>query len=83
MQKHLLYFDWSFLVLWGYQKPVERRGLLLITIFPVIVGLMASSLYQLVSGAFELDRVIPYLLLGVALIFLFGFSDYEARLIRK
>jgi hypothetical protein len=74
-----LMFGWTVLLLWGYQKPVERKGLLLITIFPVIAGLMASAAYQLATGAFTIGRVLPTMLLGVALIALLGFSYFKAR----
>jgi hypothetical protein len=34
-----LLFGWSGLLLWGAYSPVERRGILPLTIFPVIAGL--------------------------------------------
>jgi len=74
-----LMFGWTLLLIWGYRKPVERKGLLVITIFPVIVGLLASNGFQVVSGAFPLARVLPAILLGVALIVLMGFSYVNAR----
>ena len=74
-----LMFGWTLLLLWGYQKPVERKGVLLITIFPVITGLMASAAYQVATGAFTLDRVLPTMVLGAVLIGLMGFSCFKAR----
>lgn len=35
-----LMFGWTVLLLWGAAAPVERRGLLLITIVPVVAGLV-------------------------------------------
>lgn len=35
-----LMLGWTVLLLWGALSPVERRDILLITIVPVIVGLM-------------------------------------------
>jgi uncharacterized membrane protein len=40
-----LLFGWTALLLWGARAPVERRGVLLLTIFPVIVGLALTVLY--------------------------------------
>lgn len=74
-----LMFGWTLLLIWGYRKPVERKGLLVITIFPVIVGVLASNGLQVVSGAFPLARVLPAIVLGVALIVLMGFSYINAR----
>jgi hypothetical protein len=47
-------FGWTGLLLWGAASPVERRGVLALTIFPVIVGLALAVLYGwrglLISG---------------------------------
>lgn len=39
-----LLFGWTGLLLWGLRSPVERRGILLLTIFPVITGLALAVL---------------------------------------
>ena len=36
---------WTVLLLWGSVKPIERRDLLVITIFPVVTGIVASTVY--------------------------------------
>lgn len=74
-----LMLGWTCLLVWGYRAPVERRGILLITIFPVITGLMATAAYQAAVGAFTVGRVLPVLILGVALIALLGYSYLNAR----
>ena len=37
-----LMFGWTALLLWGNMKPLERKGILLLTIFPVITGLIVN-----------------------------------------
>jgi hypothetical protein len=37
-----LLFGWAALLLWGAHSPLERRGILPLTIFPVIAGLAAA-----------------------------------------
>lgn len=74
-----LMFGWTFLLIWGYQKPVERKGVLLITIFPVITGLLASGAYQVATGAFPFARGLRGMILAVVLIGLMGFSYFNAR----
>lgn len=74
-----LMFGWTLLLAWGYRKPVERKGLLLITIFPVITGIVASMIWQYASGAFPLMRVLPGVVLGIGLIGLLGYSYLRAR----
>ncbi len=40
----VLLFGWTGLLLWGAQSPIERRGVLLLTISPVISGLALTVL---------------------------------------
>ena len=74
-----LMFGWSLLLIWAYRKPVERKGVLVITIFPVITGLMASNLYALAAGIFTVGRVAPAFIFGIGLIALMGYSYLNAR----
>jgi hypothetical protein len=77
-----LMFGWTLLLIWGYRKPVERKGVLLLTIFPVIIGLLATGAYQFATGRLPLVNVLPYTILSVALIGLMGFSYFNARTLR-
>ncbi|MFC2157858.1 hypothetical protein ACFLT9_08480, partial [Acidobacteriota bacterium] len=45
-----LMFGWTALLLWGYIKPMERKGVLLLTIFPVITGIFATGVWAAISG---------------------------------
>ena len=72
-------FGWAMLLAWGYRKPVERKGLLVITIFPVITGLMATGLYAVAAGIFPVGRIVPTSVLGIGLIALMGYSYLGAR----
>jgi len=74
-----LMFGWSLLLIWAYRKPVERKGILIITIFPVITGLMASGLYAVAAGIFPIARIVPTSILGVGLIALMAYSYLGAR----
>jgi hypothetical protein len=74
-----LMFGWSLLLIWAYRKPVERKGILVITIFPVITGLMASGLYAVAAGIFPIARIVPTTILGIGLIALMGYSYLGAR----
>ena len=40
-----LMFSWTILLVWGDRKPVERRGILLLTAFPLIPGLLVAVIY--------------------------------------
>lgn len=70
-----LMLGWTVLLLWGSLKPVERNGILIITIFPVITGIVVAQIYAVSSGYIEMNRMIP-LWIHLALIssfFLFAF----------
>ena len=72
-------FGWATLLVWAYRKPVERKGILVITIFPVIAGLMATGLYAVAAGIFPIARIVPTSIMGIGLIALMGYSYLGAR----
>ncbi len=70
---------WTCLLIWADRKPVERKGVLLLTVFPVITGLLLTSMYAVTKGVFPMDRIIPLWIAGVGLIVLMSFSYFNAR----
>lgn len=74
-----LMFGWAVLLLWGYRQPVARKGLLVITIFPAITGLMASGVYTAAAGILPVARIVPSTILGLGLIALMGYGYLGAR----
>ena len=73
-----LMFGWTALLLWAYRRPMERKRVLLITIFPVISGLMATGIWAVAAGHFSVQKIVPSSILGTALILLMGFSYWNA-----
>jgi hypothetical protein len=57
---------WTALLFWADRRPLERRGVLLLTM-PVIAGLIGSSLYAAASGLVAPVRILPILVLQVSL----------------
>jgi hypothetical protein len=41
---------WTFLLVWAVRKPVERRGVILLTAFPVVFGLFFVALIGFLGG---------------------------------
>ena len=74
-----LMFGWTLLLIWADRRPVQRKGILLITIFPVIPCLMAAAVYSVLDGVFPVARAVPLWILGASAICLMGFSYYNAR----
>jgi hypothetical protein len=66
-----LMFGWTVLLIWADRKPVERKGVLLITICPVILGLALTTLYGFLKGYIPLKGAIPIWILQVFLTVLF------------
>jgi hypothetical protein len=44
-----LMIGWTILLLWGLQKPIERRGTLIITAFPVVFLYLIYDIIQCIS----------------------------------
>jgi len=74
----VLALAWGILLIWADRKPQERKGILLITIFPVVSGLIVSN--QLAYNAdFEGNNVLLRSFLMGALIILMAFSFWNAN----
>ena len=73
---------WAFLLIWADRRPVERKGVLLLTLFPVVTGIILAEVYAYVSGFMELERVLPTIVFLVGLSALFAFSYLNAREIK-
>ncbi len=74
-----LMLGWTFLLIWADRKPVERKGVLIITIFPVILGIMTTQALGYVFGFVPLTEEAPVFLMQIILIVLFSFSYINAR----
>lgn len=70
---------WTVLLLWANRDPFERRGVLLITIVPVIAGLVINESWPVLSGLVALEATLPVWGLQVILILLFGFGLLKAE----
>jgi len=70
---------WVFLLIWADRKPFERKGVLLLTMFPVLAGLIFSGIYSVNSGMVQLDKMIPTWIMQLILFSLFGFSYINAK----
>ena len=70
---------WTVLLLWADRKPLERRGVLPITIAPVVVGLMANDAHAVRAGRLSGVSVAPVRALQLGLVALFGYSFVKAQ----
>jgi hypothetical protein len=73
-----LMLGWTVLLLWADRRPLERKGVLLITMFPVIIGLALAGVFAAKVGIVGVERVIPTWVLQAILIVLFSYSYCSA-----
>jgi undecaprenyl pyrophosphate phosphatase UppP len=50
---------WTVLLLWGAASPFERRDLLVLTVFPVVAGIVAASVVASRRGVVKAARMVP------------------------
>lgn len=74
-----LMLGWTLLLIWASRKPLERKAILLITIFPVVFGLMINEIGAVVAAFIPLESMLPVWLLQIALVALFAYSYWRTR----
>ena len=65
-----LMWGWTLLLLWADRKPVERRGVLLLTVFPVVVGLIINAVSMPSVAGTGAQNSVESILLGALLVIL-------------
>ncbi len=73
-----LMLGWTVLLIWADRKPVQRKGVLLITAVPVVVGLMLAGLFAVVAGMVRPDRMAPTWAIQIVLLALFLWSYFSS-----
>jgi hypothetical protein len=70
---------WVSLLIWADRKPVERRGVLLLTVIPVLTSLIISGIYAVTSGFIPVNTMSPTFIMQGILVVLFSFSYLNAN----
>ena len=63
---------WTFLLVWALQRPVARRGVLLLTAFPVIFGLFITTVNGITNG----NPVLYWVLVKLVVLMIAMVSSY-------
>ena len=76
-------WGWTALLIWGVQNPLERKGVLLLTAFPVITGLMISNVLAGLNSLILPSSLVlrPVIYLGLFAIFVSGY--FLAKYLQK
>jgi len=73
-----LMLSWTCLLLWADRRPIERKGVLLLTIFPALTCLALTGIIAVLSGANSFEHMVPVFIMQAVLIALFTFSYIQA-----
>jgi len=74
-----LMLGWVLLLIWADRKPLERKGVLLLTIFPVLTGLIFSGIYAVTSDLISVEKMLPTWIMQVLILVLYGFSYHNSQ----
>jgi hypothetical protein len=74
-----LMLGWTCLLLWAGQDPVGRRGVMALTIFPVLIGLGVTAVLSLYTGANTISNLTWVFGMKVVLFSIFGYGFVTAR----
>lgn len=72
-----LMFGWTLLLLWADRRPLERRGILPLTVL-VIAGLAANQARSAAAGFAPFGEFLPTFIIQAALVILFLFAYFKA-----
>jgi len=76
-----LMLGWTVLLVWAYQRPLERRFVAALTVL-VIYGLVATEVVAVATGKLPVWRIAPTWVLQAALLTLFAGGYHYATLRR-
>ena len=76
-----LMLGWTALLIWAYQRPLERRFVAVLTVL-VIYGLLATEIAAVSFGHLEAWRMVPTWCIQGVLLFLFA-SAYHYPFLRR
>jgi hypothetical protein len=70
---------WTILLIWADRKPIERKGVLLITVFPVLLGLVFAGIYAVIQNFIPIEKMIPTWIMQILVTILFTYSFFTAK----
>jgi hypothetical protein len=73
-----LMLGWTILLIWADRRPVERKGVLLLTACPVLLGLVMAELFAFQAGLVPVEKMLAVVIFLAALAALFTFSYFNA-----
>ncbi len=72
-----LMLGWTVLLIWADRKPLERKGIILITVIPVVTGMVLAGIFAVSVGMVKVESMIPVWILQSILLILFSYSYFS------
>ena len=72
-----LMLGWTVLLIWADRKPLERKGIILITVIPVVIGMVLAGIFAASVGMVRVESMIPTWILQTILLILFSYSYFS------
>ncbi len=72
-----LMLGWTVLLIWADRKPLERKGIILITVIPVVTGMVLAGIFAVSVGMVKVGSMIPTWILQTILLILFSYSYFS------
>ena len=69
----ILVLAWTCLLLWADRKPIERKGVLALTVFPVLFGILSIRIYMIFVNNLSI-YYLEFTILMIILLILFIYS---------
>jgi hypothetical protein len=72
-----LMLGWTVLLIWADRKPLERKGVILITVIPVVTGMVLAGIFAVSVGMVKVESMVPTWILQAILLILFSYSYFS------
>jgi hypothetical protein len=73
---------WTILLIWADRRPIERKGVLLITVFPVLFGLVVAGIYAVAHNFIPMEKMVPTWIMQILLTILFTYSFFSTKIVK-
>ncbi|OHD09608.1 MAG: hypothetical protein A2086_14245 [Spirochaetes bacterium GWD1_27_9] len=72
---------WTVLLIWAALKPIERKGIVLLTLFP-LAGIIGSGISLYISNGIQLDKILPIWIGQGILFIIYCFNYFNTKSIK-
>ena len=71
-----LMLGWTVLLIWADRRPIERKGVILITIIPVVIGMVLAGVFAVCVGLIQWENMLPTWIIQLILLIMFFYSYF-------